>query len=466
MSEIHRLGVDVSGKLMISVYLREHKTGDCYYARYKVSNPRSASFQRYITESLQTTNLEHAKERARTRYAQISLMESQGRSIKTETVSFEIGKFIEDYEKGVEAKISSFTSSMLVNYKKTVVRYWKEYVGHLMIRDITWDHLNDYEAWRQSYYNEMSLKGKKIHGNSKLFASSRTIELEINSFKTFLRWCSVKGKYFGNALEYKYKKTNPNKRSAFTTSQWSKLTGYMRRTSWLVVGRRGNDSRLIRHRNMLKTYVLFMKNTGLRVGESRKLRWMDVEFVNNEDPSKCFLRVRVLKENSKTRKSSVVIGNEGAYNTLKDWFEFRRTGKDFVSPEDFIWCDVDGRNINDFREGFNTLIANAGVSLDASGNKLTCYSMRHTYITEQLKNGVPIYTIASNCNTSVAMIETYYSDARNKDFEEVLTKGYRKESPAKKTVSKKVPAKIPSPQRSLLQTHPELTRNRPEPVQR
>ena len=35
------------------------------------------------------------------------------------------------------------------------------------------------------------------------------------------------------------------------------------------------------------------------------------------------------------------------------------------------------------------------------------------------------------------MIETYYSDARNKDFEDALTKGYRKEA----STSTKTPIK-------------------------
>ena len=35
--------------------------------------------------------------------------------------------------------------------------------------------------------------------------STRTVELEVNSFKAFLRWCSIKGKYNGNALDFKYK---------------------------------------------------------------------------------------------------------------------------------------------------------------------------------------------------------------------------------------------------------------------
>ena len=414
---------------MVSVYLRQHESGDCFYARYKVSNPKSGAFQRYITESLQTDDFHHAVEKARTRYAEIALMETQGKVIKSSTVASEIDNFMYDYEQGLSKKLGSYTPSMYRGFRKTIVRYWREYVGHLDIKNVTWDHINEYEAWRKNYYEDKKKRGLKIHGNSKSFASSRTIEGDINSFKFFLRWCSVKGRYSGNALEFIVKKKGAiNKRSAFTTAQWTKLTGYMRRNAWFVVGRRGNDSRLIRYRHMLKAYVLFMKNTGLRVGESRKLRWEDVEFVADPDPSKQFVRVKVLKENSKTRKNAIVIGNEGAFNALNDWFQYRKSHEDFDDPQDAIWCDVEGQGINEFREGFNTLIKDAGVELDASGNKLTIYSLRHTYITEQLKSSVPIYTIASNCNTSVAMIERYYSDARPKDFEDSLTEGYRKTS--------------------------------------
>ena len=316
-------------------------------------------------------------------------METQGKAIKSSSVASEIDRFMQNYEQGLSKKLGSYTASMYRTFRKTIVRYWKEYIGKLDLKNVTWDHLNDYEAWRQNYYEERKSRGIEIHGNSKNFASSKTIEGDINSFKFFLRWCSVKGYYAGNALEYIVKnKGTINKRSAFTTTQWTKLTGFMRRNGWYVVGRRGNDSRLIRYRHMLKAYVLFMKNTGLRVGESRKLRWEDVEFVADQDPSKQFLRVKVLKENSKTRKNAIVIGNEGAFNALFDWFQYRKSHEDFVNSKNPIWCDVEGRVINEFREGFNTLIKDAGVALDASGNKLTIYSLRHTYITEQLKGSV------------------------------------------------------------------------------
>lgn len=412
---------------MISVYLRDHKDAPCYYARFKVSNAKSGNGQRYITESLRTDDFHHAVEVARTRYAEITLMEKENKFIKTESVSLAIEKFMREYEHGVTQGRSSHSQSMLVSFTKTVNKYWKEYIGKLDLKSVAWDHINEYEKWRQDYYLNKQKSDKKIHPNAKMVASMRTIEMEINNFKAFLRWCSIKGMYAGNALEFKFKSLHgANKRSAFTTQQWTTLTGFMRRKAWTVVGRRGNDSRLIRHRRMLKAYVLFMKNTGLRVGESRNLRWMDIDFMSSPDPSKCFVRVKVLRENSKTRKNAVIVGTEGAYNALKDWYEFRVNTENLTSKEDPIWCDQDGNVINDFREGFNALIRDAGVELDASGQKLTIYSLRHTYITEQLRNDVSVYTIASNCNTSVAMIEQYYSDARPQDFEKSLTEGYRR----------------------------------------
>jgi integrase len=429
MPEIHRVGVGGDGRLMVSVYLRSHKDGKCYYARFKVTNKKSAANQRYVTESLQTADLTYALEKARTRYAEISLLEKQGKSIKADTVANEVDRFIEEYETSLNQGLAAYSTHMLRSHRKTTVRYWREYVGKIPMSSISWDHMNEYERWRQTYLSEQKIRGKKIHGNAKEIVSTRTIETEINNFKFFLRWAAARGKYSGTALEYVYKNREGDvKRSAFTTSQWTKLTAFMRRKTWLEVGRRGNDSRLIRHRRMLKAYVLFMKNTGLRVGEARHLRWGDVEFVHAEDEMKRLVRVKVIRERSKTRKGSVVIGNEGAYNALRNWYELRLEAENWCESDSPIWCDPEGNVVNDFREGFNNLIKDAGVELDASGNKLTIYSLRHTYITEQLKSGVSVYQVSLNCNTSVAMIERYYSDARTQDFEAALTSGYRKNS--------------------------------------
>ena len=45
------------------------------------------------------------------------------------------------------------------------------------------------------------------------------------------------------------------------------------------------------------------------------------------------------------------------------------------------FCNVQGKAINDFREGLNRVIRKAGADFDSNGKKLTIYSLRHTYIT-------------------------------------------------------------------------------------
>ena len=43
------------------------------------------------------------------------------------------------------------------------------------------------------------------------------------------------------------------------------------------------------------------------------------------------------------------------------------------------------------------------------------FSIRHTYITMRLTEGVSIYQLASNVGTSIEMIENYYGHLRNRD---------------------------------------------------
>ena len=121
MPEIHRLGVGVGGRLMVSVYVRNHVSRPCFYARYKITNLKSGAFQRYITESLQTDDFQHAVEKARTRYAEISLMESQGKAIKSSLVESEIDNFMHEYAEGLSKKLGSYSSSMFRHYRKTIV---------------------------------------------------------------------------------------------------------------------------------------------------------------------------------------------------------------------------------------------------------------------------------------------------------------------------------------------------------
>lgn len=396
--------------------------GDIYYARFKITNKRVAEGQRYVTESLNTTDEATAIDKARQRYAEICLAEREGKSIKSGSVSAEIDAFIEAYEDGVKKGLRRHSVHMLRGFRKSVVRYFKEYVGRKNIHDVTAQDLEDYEAWRHEYWAAKAAAGDKVHGNAKERPAQRTIEWEIGAFKQFLRWASERGRYSGNALNFKFNVDKKQARSAFTHEQLDKLVNFVRRKSWLNgVGKHGHDARLTRYREMLRAYVFFMAGTGLRPGEARNLRWRDIKYALRADKQEA-IHVIVEATHSKVKKKRVAVGLDIAAMAINGLQVRRRERNDYAGEDDFIWCDTDGVVIKDFREGFNNLIKAAGVETDSMGKNLAIYSLRHYYISDRLRNGVDAYRLAKTAGTSPDMIRRFYDHVPTPDMTDELTK--------------------------------------------
>ena len=58
---------------------------------------------------------------------------------------------------------------------------------------------------------------------------------------------------------------------------------------------------------------------------------------------------------------------------------------------------------------FERLMVESGLLKDATGKNRTLYSLRHTYATFALAEGVDIHTLARQMGTSTLMIERHYS---------------------------------------------------------
>ena len=56
----------------------------------------------------------------------------------------------------------------------------------------------------------------------------------------------------------------------------------------------------------------------------------------------------------------------------------------------------------------SALLKSARLETDTSGAKRTIYSLRHTYATFRLHEGVNQYLLARNMGTSAAMLEKHY----------------------------------------------------------
>ena len=72
------------------------------------------------------------------------------------------------------------------------------------------------------------------------------------------------------------------------------------------------------------------------------------------------------------------------------------------------------------------MLDEVGVEYDRDGDRRTIYSLRHTYATFRLQEGVNHYVLARNMGTSVKMLEQYYGHTSNRAMADELTKSKMK----------------------------------------
>jgi len=171
-------------------------------------------------------------------------------------------------------------------------------------------------------------------------------------------------------------------------------------------------------------------NTGIRVGEARTLKWRDIRevAVSDDVPSNIVLTV-----SGKTGKREVVSASPDIKKYLKRIHDLRieelateENPKTKLDPESLVFCHKDGSEIGSFKKSFAALLKSAKVERDTHGQIRTLYSLRHTYATFRLQNGVHQFTLAKNMGTSVAMLEQYYGHTSNITSADELTKRVRK----------------------------------------
>jgi integrase len=177
---------------------------------------------------------------------------------------------------------------------------------------------------------------------------------------------------------------------------------------------------------MLTNYVLILANTGIRIGEARNLRWRDVDTQPSEkegDPDNIILYVK-----GKTGVRDVVARTSDVKIYFDRIWELRCYELGVKpSKDDFIFCHKDGKPIHNFKKGYSALLDAAGVAFDNQGQKRSLYSLRHTYATFRLHEGVNQYALARNMGTSVQMLETFYGHTTNRVMATELTKNKGKQ---------------------------------------
>tara|TARA_A100001015_G_scaffold236421_1_gene268587 strand:+ start:9135 stop:10412 length:1278 start_codon:yes stop_codon:yes gene_type:complete len=405
--------VDVNGDGRIVLYIRPESPNKW---QCRISVRGSTGYKRFSTGESDQRKAERV---ALDEYEKLYFKVQKGGSVK--------GKpFSKVYEEWKEHYLATATTSS--QHRDTLVRYAKscglEYFKNKPIDEITEANLMDMMTWATS---KIVPYGKQV--------SAQTLRQRGLAVTYILRFAKQRG-YIQEVQPIKLPNIVPNPRPDFTKQEWKKLTTFMR--EWVKTpakyslsnikstrGKSGTiDKKLYRERFYFQQYVLVMGNTGCRIGEMRKVRWLDLDkTVISQGDERLLFTV-----SGKTGRRTVV-ANAGVERYIRNIWEFRKNelgieDDNKMDKTEYIFCHPSGKYVQYYRFIFNSLMRDSGLEFDVDGNRRTIYSFRHTYATFRV-NEVPVYQLAVNMGTSVEMIEKFYGHARSKDpkFAETVTKG-------------------------------------------
>jgi integrase len=187
--------------------------------------------------------------------------------------------------------------------------------------------------------------------------------------------------------------------------------------------------KVARHlRDLLWDYALILANTGMRTGvEALELKWNQIKRTKEIDlKSVKREQIDVLKFSvvGKKRARTLICRDiDGSVSTPLRRIQSRfpalasLSDKELFKVDQYVFRTVDGSRPNHARlvRAFKVFLTKVNLLKDKEGQVRTLYSLRHTYATNQLRNGVSWDDLAIQMGTSRAMLERHYSKFKVED---------------------------------------------------
>ena len=194
-------------------------------------------------------------------------------------------------------------------------------------------------------------------------------------------------------------------RPAFSKEEIDQLLAYM--PSWELVGR---SSRTREMRQLCRCYVEFLLYTGARPGtELNPMRWRHLQWhwIGDQRYLKIWLsgktgpRYLIAKHLVIESLERLIVWHQLPFKNLEEVIAGKLDRLIFTFPR--------GVQPYNFNPQFENVLKECGLLKDVAGRNRSLYSLRHTYATFALAEGVDIHTLARQMGTSTLMIERHYS---------------------------------------------------------
>lgn len=284
--------------------------------------------------------------------------------------------------------------SVYASYITCIERYILPYFKEQFLEQITHTEIIQFEGWRN---RQMQKVPRASTLNNFASAWNRLIQTAINrgwvSERAVIPRLNTRG-------------IKSRARPAFLKEEIDRLLSFME--SWQTQGRFAVEHEI---RPLLRDYVEMLLLTGMRHGtEALGLCWHHVEW--HWDKGQRYLRLWV---NGKTGPRWL-IAKHRAVDVLQRLhlrqvdiagIEFEELLRSRTQHQVFRFST--GYQPPSLNGTFRRLMRDSGLMKSTDGQNRTLYSLRHTYATMALIEGMDIHTLAKQMGNSAAMIERHYS---------------------------------------------------------
>lgn len=332
-----------------------------------------------------------------------------------------------------------------IKFKQFWERYFGPYFGQFKdMNDIDQAAVDEYfaeDGFRRTYWkrNPPKLVRNPNNRNRQYWEANnytddpafRTMHWECSVVRGFLRFAKDRG-YIGH-LPIVYnpmsaKETTESTRGVFSIRQYRALTAYLRgqcmREPRNKQGRLNPVMKVNAER--MRMWVLLLAATGIRPQEAKALRWHMIQKFDAHSNADFYTMIEmpaaICKAKRKGRREGrTVFSFDGpvTYTRLMErWRSFCPTWEEdqLVFPSN----KNHDRHFN-YSVEFRRTLTNMGMRFDEDDLPLTSYSLRHFYITQRIKNQVPLAAIAKNCGHTVETLERTYNRILASDMVEYLS---------------------------------------------
>lgn len=273
--------------------------------------------------------------------------------------------------------------------------YVCRFFGKLPVDQITSRTWDDFRAWLGRARAE---EGKPAHSERSVNQMKNAVRLVL--WEAYRQRLIENVPLFKDTLRPKEKGGLP--RTHFSETEYAALLKASRAN---IRAHKKAKTRWIPDAEELHDYIIFMVNTGLRVGECAALRFRDVKIVEAS------VAIKGKEKRREVCEIAIVGGKLGKGPACVSYLSAPRVYRRLVKRRGIEDPAASSEPLfrRHHRDAFKRLLRENNLRFDQWDRRRDFVSLRHTYICFRLKAGVPVFAVAKNVRTSVTMIENHYA---------------------------------------------------------